>query len=469
VKSKGEQEMNGKLPQLIVSLALGLAVGQAQAAPPDSLWSLTLGGFLNEKCYSASQTADSGYVLGGYSRSFAGNEDFWLAKVNVNGDSLWSNTFGGNDQDYCRAAQQTSEGGYMMAGYTESFGAGGWDAYLVKTDVSGLWLWERTYGGTANDYCWSAQQTSDDGYALAGETWSSGAGGADFWLVKTNANGNVLWDSTYGGTADDKCHSMQQTSDNGYILAGETWSNSAGSADFWMVKTDATGDSLWSRRFGGGGSDICYSVRQTSDNGYVLAGQTFSFGAAGGNFWLVKTDSLGDSLWSRAFGGGESEVCYSVRETTDGGFILAGNRYTGSGMKDDFWLVKASAIGDSLWSRTFGGSEQDICYTAEETFDGGFYLAGTTASFGMGNYDFWLVKTGTDPDLLQPRNLVAWPDGDSLRLTWQSAPLAISYDVMWAPEPFGGVWSLLTSTGDTVAVDTVGVGAKRFYSVMGTN
>ncbi|MFH1009998.1 MAG: T9SS type A sorting domain-containing protein [bacterium] len=375
----------------VVLLMLPMA---AFAQPPDSLWSRTFGGSNGEACESVWQTSDGGYIMAGLTYSFgAGNSDFWLVKTNADGHGLWSRTFGGASYDYCFSVQQTPDGGYILAGYTESFGAGGTDFWLVKTNANGDSLWSRTFGGASNEQCRSFQQTSEGGYILAGYTYSFGSGLTDFYLVCTDANGNQLWSRTFGTGGYEECESVQQTSDGGYILGGLT---GVSSWDFWLVKTNANGDSVWSRTFGGSGGDQCESVQQTSDGGYILGGMTTSFGAGVGDVWLVKTDANGNQLWSRTFGGSYWDGCESILETPDGGYILGGfNDSFGSGNRDA-WLIKVSAYGDSLWSRTFGGYNVDACRSVQRTADGGYILGGSTSSYGSGADDFWLVKTGAE-------------------------------------------------------------------------
>jgi hypothetical protein len=443
-----------------------------QAQPPDSLWSRTYGGSAADYASYVEQTADGGYLLAGGTYSFGlGSSDFWLLRANSNGDSLWSRTYGGNSLESCFSAQLTSDSGCVLAGYTFSFGAGNADCWLVRTNADGDSLWSRTLGGASTDQGISVRQTSDNGYILGGQTLSFGAGNWDAWLVRTDADGDSLWSRTFGGGNVDACLSARQTTDVGYILAGYTISFGAGNEDFWLVKTDSIGDSLWSQTFGGDSSDVCRSVRQTFDDGYILAGYTRSFGAGNEDFWLVRTDGDGDSLWSRTFGGGGSEFCLSIEQTADSGFVLIGQTNSFGAGDFDFWLLKTDSNGDSLWSRTFGGRAADRGRSVQQLSDGSYVLAGSAESIFSGEDDFWLVKTGRDCQLplLPPEELVVWADGDSLRLAWRPTPCATSYDVRWSPEPFGGVWSLLTSTSDTAAVDTMGVSAKRFYSLKATN
>ncbi len=188
---------------------------------------------------------------------------------------------------------ETSEGGYALAGDTSSFGAGDMDFWLVKTDSDGNEQWNQTYGGADLDSANSMIQTGDGGYAIAGHTSSFGGGGPDFWLVKTDSNGNMHWNQTYGGTNYDFAYSVVQTGDGGYAIAGHTESFGVGAYDLWLVKTDSDGNEEWNQTYGGTDSDSAYSMVQTSSGGYAIAGSTNSFGAGDMDFWLVKTDSNG--------------------------------------------------------------------------------------------------------------------------------------------------------------------------------
>jgi len=257
----------------------------------------------------------------------------------------WKKTFGGPDNDVAYSVQKTSDGGYILAGYTDSYGAGDSDFWLLKTDSSGKEQWNETFGGTEFDIAYSVAQTADGGYIIAGYTFSYGVGGVDFWLVKTDANGNEQWDKTFGGTAGDYVHSVQQTADGGYILAGYTSSYGAGLHDFWLVKTDANGNELWNKTFGGPDAEGAEGVLQAADGGYILAGYTDSFGAGSNDFWLVKTDSNGKEQWNKTFGGPDAEGVKAVLQTTDGGYILAGYTDSFGAGSADFWLIKVKEDG----------------------------------------------------------------------------------------------------------------------------
>ena len=204
----------------------------------------------------------------------------------------FAKTYGGAYDDEAFSVQQTSDGGYIVAGY--EYDPWGDDAFLIKTDAKGNIIWAKTYGGTGWDEAYSVQQTSDGGYIVAGWTRSFGAGRNDIFLIKTDAKGNIIWAKTYGGTSSDYANSVQQTSDGGYIVAGETRSFGAGRNDIFLIKTDANGNVQWAKTYGGTSSDYANSVQQTSDGGYIVAGWTYSFGAGNYDIFLIKTDANGN-------------------------------------------------------------------------------------------------------------------------------------------------------------------------------
>jgi hypothetical protein len=281
---------------------------------------------------------------------------------------------------------------------------------------------------------------------------------------------DTLWTRTYGGSDYDKAYSVQQTVDGGYIMAGCTGPYYY-LTDIYLVKTNSSGDTLWTRTDRHTMEDWGHSVQQTADGGYIVAGRT---GIEGCDVYLVKTDSSGDTLWTRAYDGqpGDnwaSDRAYSVQQTTDGGYIVAGETAPIPSYVRDMYLVRTNGQGDTLWTRTYGGGSDDEAYCVQQTADSGYIVAGYTYSLGAGDADFWLVKTGPDFVLTAPQGLVVWVDEDSLRLAWQPVSAATSYNVMWSPLPFDGTWSLMTSTSDTTAADIIGANEKRFYYVTGVN
>jgi hypothetical protein len=263
-------------------------------------WIKTLGGTSDDGGYSVQQTADGGYITTGYTESFgAGSSDLWLSKWDATGNVAWIKTLGGTGVDYGYSVQQTADGSYIVTGYTDSFGAGNYDLWLSKWDATGNIIWVKTLGGTGQNYGYTVQQTTDGGYIVTGGTESFGAGDFDLWLSKWDVTGNVTWVKTLGGTSADLGYSIQQTTDGGYIVTGYTDSFGAGDGDLWLSKWDVAGNINWVKTLGGTSADLGYSVQQTTDGSYVVTGYTDSFSVESANLWLSKWDSQGNTASSQ--------------------------------------------------------------------------------------------------------------------------------------------------------------------------
>ncbi|HTW90950.1 MAG TPA: hypothetical protein VMH22_04510 [bacterium] len=315
-----------------------------------AVWSRTFGGTGHEDCESALPTSDGGYILAASTESFgAGGYDIWLIKTDSAGDTLWTRTYGAAGTEWGGPVALTSDGGYIVAGYTDSYGAGGGDIWLIKTDSGGNKLWDKTFGGPAQDIAREILPTADGGYIIVGNTLSYGAGVTDVWLIKTDSAGNKLWDMTYGGTKIDKGCAAQPTTDGGYIVAAATESFGAGNYDVWLIKTDANGNELWDKTIGGAGYDAPNEILVTADGGYVVVGETESYGAGGYDVWLVKTDADGNKIWDRTFGGAKNDDGQSVAPTSDGGYIVAAYSASYGAGGFDAWLIKTDAAGYKLW------------------------------------------------------------------------------------------------------------------------
>jgi len=316
-----------------------------------------------------------------------------------NGRNGWNHTFGGVSYDEGYSVQQTSDDGYIIAGATLSFGAGNWDIWLIKTGSNGNKEWNSTFGGINYDRGFSVQQTNDGGYIITGYTDSYGAGDSDVWLIKTDSSGNEEWNSTFGGSSGDWGYSVQQTNDGGYIITGYTDSYGAGNWDVWLIKTDSSGNEEWNRVFGGINYDRGFSVQQTNDGGYIIIGYTVSYDAddTGCDIWLIKTDSNGNKEWHQTFGGSGTpnkfDMGYSVQQTNDGGYIIIGDTEIYYVAKSNIWLIKTDSSGNEEWNRVFGGSASDRGRSVQQTSDGGYIITGWATSYSVVDPDVWLIKT----------------------------------------------------------------------------
>ena len=354
----------------------------------------------DEIAYSIQQTSDGGYIVAGYTKSFgAGSADAWVLKLDASGNVAWQKTYGGTNYDYAYSIQQTSDGGYIVAGWTCSFGGGDCDAWVLKLDANGNVQWQKTYGGSDDDEAYSIQQTLDGGYIVAGYTKSFGAGYHDVWVLKLDSNGNIQWQKTYGGKGIDYANSIQQTLDGGYIVAGYTRSFGLG-GDVWVLKLDANGNVQWQKHYGGDWYDYASSIQQTSDGGYIVAGWTQSFGSVGrDDVWVLKLDKDGNIQWQKTYSNPDVDYANSIQQTSDGGYIVAG--WTESSLLNyDVWVLKLDANGNIQWQKTYGGSGKDDANSIQQTSDGGYIVAGWTRSFGsVGSNDVWVLKLDSNGNI----------------------------------------------------------------------
>jgi len=390
---------------LIIFSLISIQYHFAQAT--DTLWTTILGGSDDDFGYFAEQTNDGGYILTGWTKSSgAGLNDIWLVKTNSSGDTLWTKTFGGSQDDNSSCVHQTGDGGYIIFGETVSYGGTYWKAWLIKTEENGDTSWTKLIGQSRHYFIQSGLELSGGNLIFVGYTKASGSAQEDIWLVKTDATGDTIWTETIGGTGNDLSSTIQQTNDGGFIIAASTNSFGVGSYDAWLIRTNADGDTIWTKTFGGTDTDHASDVKQTDDNGFIIAGSTRSFGHANNynDAWLIRTNSNGDTLWTKTFGGDVHDGALSVQQTSDGGFILVGSLGIDS-FNRDILLVKTNASGDAMWTKTFGGSNWDVGRSIEPTSDGGYIICGDFYSSGTNNYDIWLLKTEPDPNDVEPLEL----------------------------------------------------------------
>jgi hypothetical protein len=361
-------------------------------AAPSVQWEQTFGGSVgNSTGRSVQQTTDDGYIIVGTTFSFgAGKGAIYLIKTDSFGKKQWEQTFGGSvGNSTARGIQQTTDGGYIIVGQTDSFSAGKLKAYLIKTDSSGKKQWEQTYGGNPFNVGASVQQTTDNGYIFVGTTLSD----RQFliYLVKIDSSGKVQWEQTFGSGAQNTGTSVRQTTDGGYIISGVKI-QTVEQFYAYLVKTDSSGKVQWEQTFGGKGATIGMSVQQTKDSGYVVGGVTNSSGAGNQDFYLVKTDSSGKQQWQQTFGGKGNETALAVQQTNDGGYIMVGETDSLTANQTQVYLVKSDSSGSMQWQETLGGSGNSTGSDVQQTKDGGYIVVGSTDSGHAGRFDIYLAK-----------------------------------------------------------------------------
>lgn len=409
----------------------------------------------NDLGYSSVQTSDGGYIMVGNSSSADGDVtsahgdyDCWVVKTNSSGTIEWQKSYGGSGKDYGVSILQTGDGGYIFAGQTFSNDGdvtgnhGLNDGWVVKLDASGNITWQKALGGTGEDYLKDIIQTSDGGYIMEGATTSNDGdvtgnhGGTDHWVVKLDASGNISWQKCLGGTNNDYGYAIRQTTEGGYIVGGKTYSNDGdvsgnhGDVDIWIAKLDMSGNITWQKTMGGTGMEELRDIKQTSDGGFIIA--AFSSSDDGDvtynngylDYWIIKTDATGNITWQKSYGGSSEDHSESIMETQDG-YVVGGYTYSSNGdVSDnhgyyDYWLTKIDKMGDLLWEKTLGGSESDLPYSLGIAEDGGIFIFGFTASNDgdvtnnhPNNYtgekvsDYWLVKF--NPSEVLPLTLLSF-------------------------------------------------------------
>ena len=515
-------------------LLVTTACGQ-QISPPPVEWQRVFGGWEREYLSVVRQTSDGGYVFCAASDSPPGGSktapnysgsDCWVVRLDAQGNRLWDQSYGGlGDESGGCSVQELANGGFLIGTCSTSTNSGNKtsghfgtrtteDYWVMLCDSAGNKLWEADFGGNYSDRFRYAAQTPDGGIVLAGGSVSpisgnktatnyhSGIGSGtsgDYWVVRLDADGNKLWDKSYGGINNDIAWAAQLTSDGGLVIGGGSISEASGNKastnygdyDFWLVRLDANGNKLWDHCYGGTADDTMYCLAQTADGGFVMAGRSFSppsgnktspnFGTNGNaDFWVVRVNTNGVKLWDKSFGGTETEFAHSLAVTSDGGVIVVGSTYSSiSGNKTtplpgggaDYWVVRLDAGGEKLWEATFGGSQSDIARSVIQTRDGGFLIAGDSYSPANGNKsvpgfgwgDSWLIKLGPERPELRMAGIPTQPGGLPLMLTGiKNLTYAIDWSgdlATWMPlftnQMTGSLWQIL-DTGTTNAM-------RRFY------
>ena len=454
-------------------------------------WQKTYGGSRDDFTQSIQLTNDGGFIMAGFSWSndgdVSGNHgegDYWVVKTDHSGAVQWKKCYGGSWKEEAYYIQQTTDGGYIFTGLTESNDGdvtgfhGNQDCWVVKTDSLGNIQWEKCYGGSYYDYFKSIKQTTDGGYIFVGGTTSwdgdvtSYYGGYDYWVVKSDSLGVIQWQKSYGGSGDECAMNVQQTTDGGYIISGATESNvgdiffNHGGYDFWVIKIDPSGFIQWQKTYGGSGEDIAFWGQQTNDGGYIFTGISASNdGDVTGNhgmhdFWVVKTDSLGEIQWQKSYGGSDEDYAWSIHQTLDDGYIITGKASSDDGDLtsnhgyEDYWVVKTDSLGVIQWQKSLGGSSYDEGFSIWQTNSNEYLFAGSSESndgdvtSNYGWYDYWV-------------GMLCYSDPVNISIS----DTTYCYSTMLSAT--GGFAKYLWNTGDST--QSIEVSAGGIYKVIGTN
>ncbi|MDR2353179.1 MAG: T9SS C-terminal target domain-containing protein [Deltaproteobacteria bacterium] len=408
---------------------------KATSPAPEIEWQKTFGGSFRDEVHSFQKTSDGGFILAGMTESKdgdvtgrRGNSDFWIVKIDRQGNLKWQKTLGGVSRDSAHSIDETSDGGFIVSGVTFSEDGdvqgkhGGDDFWIVKLNVLGNLEWQKCLGGSETDISNSIQETSDGGFITTGLSRSRDGdatenhGGFDYWIVKLDRQRNIQWQKSLGGSGNDYANNVLETADGGFIIIGASDSadgdvtDNHGESDAWIVKLNSQGNLEWQKSLGGSLEDSINSIQQTSDGGFIAVGQTKSRDGdvtenhGGDDLWIIKMDSQGNVLWQKTYGGSDYDKADSIQETSDGGFIAAGLTQSRDGdvTKNhggwDYWILKLDDQGNLEWQKSLGGSLVDLAIRALETDGGGYLVAGTARSKdgdvanGFGGDDIWIVK-----------------------------------------------------------------------------
>ncbi|MBX2960383.1 MAG: T9SS type A sorting domain-containing protein [Flavobacteriales bacterium] len=474
------------MKNLLITLSLFLTSIYLAAQSQSIEWQTSLGGTGSDNATFIQQTTDGGYIVAGRAQSTDGDvtgnhgqaSDYWVVKLTSTGAITWQKSLGGTDVDFATSIQQTTDGGYIVAGFSYSTDGdvtgnhGQADYWVVKLSSTGAITWQKSLGGTGGDFANSIQQTTDGGYIVAGFSNSTNGdvtgnhGSTDYWVVKLDSTGTIIWQKSLGGSGEDFGSSIQQTADGGYIVEGYSSSTDGdvtgnhGLYDSWVVKLDNVGTISWQKSLGGTVDDKSGFIQQTTDGGYIFAGRSQSTdGDVTGNhgsydYWVVKLSNTGGITWQKSLGGSGNDQASSIQQTTDGGYVVAGHSYstdgdvTGNHGSTDYWVVKLDSVGTITWQKSFGGAGSDYAYIIHQTTDGGYVVGGESDSQdgdvtgNHGGYDYWVVKLSSTvgvTEITELNEFSVYPNPTSKQITLKANHQLI-----------GAIYTIYDNMGKTV-------------------
>lgn len=376
---------------------ISLAAGYAAAQAPDTVWTRAYGGYEADMGNAFIETSDGAFLIVGSTSSFGENGDIYLIKINSQGEWFFNYNYGGIGSENALSVVESYDGGYILSGYSRFYANNYNNLFLGKTDSDGNLIWSQVYVNSGSqDYGQSVLETSDQDIVVAGYTRHYNPTNKNVILMKTNARGDSIWYHEYGSDGEDVGQSVVQTNDNGYVIAGWTTSYGIGSGDIYLIKTDSDGNQLWYRTYGYQNWEEASCVIQTSDGGFAIIGRTDSGGNGWWDVYLVKTDSSGTMQWWQTYGGDDWDGGHSVEETDDGGFLLGCYTFSFGAGDCDYYLIRTDSLGNEVWHKTLGDSSSDWGYSAIYASDGNIYFMGDSWSYGHGSVDIYLVKLQGD-------------------------------------------------------------------------
>jgi hypothetical protein len=388
-----------KMKKLLLCTILSIGIFSIQLSFSQNLtFQKAIGSTGMDKTYKTTQFSDGSYVLAGTTNSFGvAPNDAYIVKLDVNGNLLWTKVIGGSGDEGCSEVVEDRDGGILIIGVTTSFGAGGSDFYVIKLTTAGTLLWTKTFGTAANEDGNGMVLTADGGYAISGNTIVSG--NYDYYIIKLSSTWAVQWSKRIGGSGTETAVDLAYTPDNGFIIGGFTTSFGAGGNDFYAVKLDASGSLVWTKTIGGPATDKCYGFSGTSDGGCIMSGYTLSYGAGSYDNYFVKLSSTGGVQWAEAEGGNLTETSLGIVQTTDGNYASSGITTSFGSAYVDGYVVKIKTDGTLLWTNHTGGSTDNRPNNLVACADGGILTAGSTKSYGQGDEDVYVIKTAANGNL----------------------------------------------------------------------
>ncbi len=342
---------------------------------------------------SVQETRDGGFIIIGTTNSYETLSDIWLIKTDSEGEEEWSQVYGGAGFDEGYAVDQTSDGGFIIGGYTSSIGNGLKDAWVIKTNSLGAVEWEITYGNSKDDCCYDIRQSTDGGYIICGTTTLQNNNLCDILVVKIDSVGTIMWDSSIGDNdSADQGFSVTETSSGDFVIVGYSSPGINGFSDIRLFKMSTSGTLIWDKIYGGDDYDEGYAVCETTGGGLIITATMESYGNGLDDGCLIKTDSTGVTEWQQILGGAGRDIANDITINADGDFLMVGSTNSfGNGYYDN-WIIKTNAEGNLVWEQIYGDDLDDGGKAISPTSDGGYIITGYTYSYGSGNCDLWLLK-----------------------------------------------------------------------------